>query len=220
VFIRDARCGELEDHVERLEWEQKRIQQNYDSLKSELKISKESLTKAHLCIQGFVTENQRLADQLDKARAASATTHQSISIAGDRKVSVGTCTETANVAAGREEAALIREGVELARAKFQPVLATYRGRYERTFHSLAQCRHTCELLRIRMEELSDFLQQLLDSWDANETLNHSTLRHDDKCDLSTFDKYRYAVPVFRSFRVKLLNGSEEQITVHHIAHRS
>jgi hypothetical protein len=203
VLLRDARCGELEDQVERLEFEQKRLEQGCDSLKSELKITKESLTKAHLCIQGFVTENQRLADQLEKAIAASAATvHNAVSTAEERRVSVGMNTETDNVTTSQTEAVLLRQGIELARAKFQPVLATYRGRYERTYGSLAQCRSTCELLRQRMEELADFLQQLLDSWDANETLNQSTLRHGDNANFKKRGPvcfyllpYRYNIPV-------------------------
>ena len=175
---RDARCTELEEQVERLDWErdcsaraQQEAERRCAALKSELKVSGESLTKAHLCIQGFVKENQRLNDLLEQRLHSNLDT-----------CSVGVATETEPVAtvessSAATNAVLIRAGVDRARNKFLPALTSYRRRYERTWSCLAASRRTCDLLRHRMEELADFLQQLLDSWDANETLNLSSLRH-------------------------------------------
>ena len=73
-------------------------------------------------------------------------------------------------------AQLVREGVRLAAAAFRSRLAVYRGRYDRVRGTLDACRSNCGILRRRIEELADFLQQLLNSWDANETLNLSSLR--------------------------------------------
>ena len=181
MYCRSLRCGELEERVEQLDWERERAVLSHQeaerrcvALKSELKMTAESLTKAHLCIQGFVKENLRLAQQLETGRNAPETNF----------VTVGT--ETESVTASNDHlpkntaaTVLIRSGVHRALAKFRPALAVYRGRYERVCGNLAACRQNCELLRQRMEELGDFLQQLLDSWDANETLNLSSLRQGD-----------------------------------------
>ena len=180
-MFRSLRCGELEERVEQLDWERERavcshqeVERRCAALKSEHKVTAESLTKAHLCIQGFVKENLRLTQQLETGRNAPETNF----------VTVGT--ETESVTASNDHlpkntsaTVLVRAGVDRALAKFRPALAVYRGRYERVCGNLAACRQNCELLRQRMEELGDFLQQLLDSWDANETLNLSSLRQGD-----------------------------------------
>ena len=66
------------------------------------------------------------------------------------------------------------------RKVFSDRLALYRGRFD---HLLGACncksgRAACELMRRRLEELADFLQQLLDSKGGDVTLNTSQLSMD------------------------------------------
>jgi DNA repair exonuclease SbcCD ATPase subunit len=202
-LCRDARIEELEkntehleEQLERLDWERQLAQQNAqsredalkaeregaqrreDTLKAELKTGADNLTKAYLCIQGFVKENEKLAAQLEKTKqeALRAVTRGSVGseIVALARIGSGHAVEQMDVS--HRANLLVREGVERAAAKFRPALAAYRGRYDRVRSSLGDCRRNCALLRQRMEELGDFLQQLLTSWEANETLNLSALR--------------------------------------------
>jgi DNA repair exonuclease SbcCD ATPase subunit len=202
-LCRDARIEELEkhteqleEHLERLDWERQLAQQNAqsredalkteregaqrreDSLKAELKTGADNLTKAYLCIQGFVKENEKLSAQLEKTKqeALRAATRGSVGSEIVALARTGSGHAVEQMDTSHRASLLVREGVERAAAKFRPALAAYQGRYDRVRSSLGDCRRNCALLRQRMEELGDFLQQLLTSWEANETLNLSALR--------------------------------------------
>ncbi len=177
----DALKTEREDAQRRedaLKTEFEEAQRRADTLKAELKTGADNLTKAYLCIQGFVKENEKLAAQLEKTKqeALRAAPRGSVGseIVALARTGNGHAVEQMDVS--HRANLLVREGVERAAAKFRPALAAYRGRYDRVRGSLGDCRRNCALLRQRMEELGDFLQQLLTSWEANETLNLSALR--------------------------------------------
>ena len=178
----DALKAEREDAQRRedaLKTECEEAQRRADTLKAELKTGADNLTKAYLCIQGFVKENEKLAAQLGKTKqeVMKAATRGSVGseIVALARTGNGHAVEQMDTS-HRANLLLVREGVERAAAKFRPTLAAYRGRYDRVRSSLGDCRRNCALLRQRMEELGDFLQQLLTSWEANETLNLSALR--------------------------------------------
>jgi chromosome segregation ATPase len=175
----------LEQQDWRRELSHQEAQRRHAALQAQLRTTEEELTKALRCIQGFITANQGLASQLEKAVAdkqkmdtSAAGGSGRVEVADISTAVVGTQTEILHATEeGFQAAALIRKGVDRAMSKFRPVLADYRGRYDKVRSSWDADRRNCEILRQRLEELADFLQQLLNSWEANETLNLSSLRH-------------------------------------------
>ena len=78
--------------------------------------------------------------------------------------------EQQSLAPGSEEGQVAR-----LRKVFSDRLALYRGRFDQLLGAWKSGRAACELMRRRLEELADFLQQLLDSQDGDVTLNTSQL---------------------------------------------
>merc|ERR1719208_334940 len=61
------------------------------------------------------------------------------------------------------------------RDQFAERLAVYRGRFDQLLNAWKSGRSACELMRVRLEELAHFLQQLIDAQGADVTLDTSCL---------------------------------------------
>ena len=116
------------------------------------KMADRNLKKAHICIQGFVKENMVLSEKLKLRENSGSIIDASV------------------------KSTFINQGIGRARAKFEQSLKKYRGRYDKLRCFLKQRDSVCELLRVRMEELAHFLNQLLETGD--DTLNMSALSLD------------------------------------------
>jgi len=167
--------------------EMKKMRHELASLKETNSVNDAKLQKAISAIQGFVTENLKLSQALNTATAeneALATKNQN-----KAKTDDVLCLENERLKA--EVEALTREnleasvktlfmqrGIEKARSEFATKLGQYRGKFDCVVSGWRAGKDACELMRIRLEELADFLQQLLDMDGEVGDLNLSCLSLD------------------------------------------
>jgi len=197
--VRDQ--GELQTKFDESEKEQFEMQTYLNTKLSEMKkmrqelavqkdtnsVNEAKLQKAISAIQGFVTENLKLSQALNTLTAEKealanenqikAKNDDVLCLENERlKAEVETLTKE-NLEASAKTM-FMQRGIEKARAEFGNKLGEYRGKFDTVVSGWRAGREACELMRLRLEELADFLQQLLDMEGEGGDLNLSCLSLD------------------------------------------
>merc|ERR1712168_1410265 len=117
------------------------------NLEQRLQLSESNLKKSHLCIQGFAKENRKLSLKLEQFQSKQSSID--------------------NI----ERSRLINSGIDAATNEFKLCLDVYRGRYDKLREVLKSRSKVVDMLKHRLEEITQFLAQLLENGD--DTLNMS-----------------------------------------------
>ena len=145
--------------------------------------NEEKLVKAMSAIQGFVTENLKLSQNV-----ADTESKMSIGNIEQTKQMDLLCLENERLKAELEQliennqcgtrAFYMQKGIDKARSEYETNLGDYRGKFDSVLEAWKTSNDNCELMRGRLEELADFLQTVLDSEADVGDLNISSLSVD------------------------------------------
>ena len=208
LLEKDENVAELRKALETSEVEQEELMAYINSrlgeirqMKEEMEAVKESkviweqkLQKSLTAIQGFVIENQKLQEKVAREEERRVEQEEEV-IKLKEQIKMQKEGEKAPKNGGRlrgnQTVALSKQ-----REQFAERLAVYRGRYVKIYICLdlkslerfdqllkawKSGRSACELMRIRLEELAHFLQQLIDAQSGDVTLDTSCLSLEVAC---------------------------------------
>eukprot|EP00092_Neocalanus_flemingeri_P001125 GFUD01001199.1.p1 GENE.GFUD01001199.1~~GFUD01001199.1.p1 ORF type:complete len:1705 (-),score=626.81 GFUD01001199.1:124-5238(-) len=178
---------EMQTYINTKLSEMKKMRQELSTQKDTNSVNESKLQKAISAIQGFVTENLKLSqeintlndekDALVNENQNKVKTDDVLCLENERlRAEVETLTKESLEASAKTM--FMERGIEKARANFAGKLGEYRGKFDCVVSGWRAGKEACELMRLRLEELADFLQQLLDMEGEGGDLNLSCLSLD------------------------------------------
>jgi len=167
--------------------EMKKMRQDLSIQQEKNSENEAKFQKAVSAIQGFVAENLKLSQELNnlKTEMGSLTQENQNNVKADDvlclenerlKAEVETLTKQNLEASAKTR--FMQKGIDKARAEFGSKLGEYREKFDCVVSGWRAGKEACELMRIRLEELADFLQQLLDMEENGGDLNISCMSLD------------------------------------------
>jgi len=149
--------------------------------------NKEQLQKACSAIQGFISENFRLSEDLKSVTAerdgllrekqSNVRSDDVLCLENERLRAEVEALSTQNLEA-TAKTKYMQKGIDKARENFESKLGDYREKFDCVVAWWKAGKEACELMRVRLEELADFLQQLLDMEENGGDLNMSSISMD------------------------------------------
>ena len=147
-------------------------------------VNEDKLSKAMSAIQGFVTENLKMSQDLAEQEAKMTTLSQEQS----KQMDV-LCLENERMKTELEQAAegnfqfsgrafYMQRGIDKAKEEFASSLGDYRLKFDSVLEAWRSSKENCDLMRGRLEELTDFLQTIIDNEREVGDLNISSLSVD------------------------------------------
>merc|ERR1719282_2030747 len=185
IVEKDKNLAEMRSALESSEVEQEELMTYLNTrlgeirqLKEEMGAVKESkviweqkLQKSLTAIQGFVTENQKLQEKVAREEERRLEVEE---VARKLKDEISQRREEEKTS-GTLRGAQVPAALSKQRDQFAERLAVYRGRFDQLLNAWKSGRSACEVMRVRLEELAHFLQQLIDAQGADVTLDTSCL---------------------------------------------
>merc|ERR1719209_244209 len=184
IVEKDKSLAEMRSALESSEVEQEELMAYLNSrlgeirqLKEEMEAVKESkviweqkLQKSLTAIQGFVIENQKLQEKVAREDERRVELEEEVSKLKEQVMQEGEQVTKGGKMRVNQTVALSKQ-----REQFAERLAVYRGRFDQLLKAWKSGRSACELMRVRLEELAHFLQQLIDAQGGDVTLDTSCL---------------------------------------------
>ena len=162
----------------------KKLSQDLTSSQEEKKIIDEKLTKAMIAIQGLVTENRKSSqDAADKEIKLSSensrlTRESDVLVLENERLKAELEAASGNCQGSLAKTFFMQKGLDKAETEYKRSLEGYRVKFDRVLVAWRTGLESCHLLRGRLEELSNFMQNVLDREGDMEDLNLSCLSVD------------------------------------------
>jgi len=169
-LIKDQQDDILSLENERLQAENMKL---VDEIEKEME-NKEILLRTNQTLQDKVAEVDRLNEKVDLLTKENSQLSERLLYQNLRRKSLGGSETTDSQYILEKEASMLKHelktckskyikmGADLAMEKASAQLALYQRQYRNTKGIMKETLYNCELMRTRLEELADFLQQLLD----------------------------------------------------------
>merc|ERR1719341_1329279 len=148
----------------------RQLKEDMEAVKESKVIWEQKLQKSLTAIQGFVIENQKLQEKVAREDERRVELEEEVSKLKEQIMLEGQTAPTGGNLRGNQSVALSKQ-----REQFAERLAIYRGRFDQLLKAWKSGRSACELMRVRLEELAHFLQQLIDAQGGDVTLDTSCL---------------------------------------------
>ena len=130
------------------------------------KVNEEKLSKAMSAIQGFVTENLKLSKSLAEkdliSSEGNAEQLKQLDVLFLENERLKAELSQANIECSAKTF-YMQKGIDKARSEYNKNLVDYRVKFDWVLEAWKSSRDQCDLMRERLEELADFLQQVLDN---------------------------------------------------------
>ena len=161
----------------------KNLRQELASSQELNSVSEEKLSKAMAAIQGFVTENLKLSQNMtDKDVQLSVFSQEQtkqldlMTLENERlRAELENANENQSCSA---KTFYMKKGIDKARGEYETSLGDYRVKFDSVLEAWRSSKEQCDMMRGRLEELSDFLQNILDNEADVGDLNISSLSVD------------------------------------------
>merc|ERR1719193_1873451 len=138
-------------------------------------------------IQGFMSENFKLTEDLKSVtderdgllqeKQSNVRSDDVLCLENERLRAEVETLSTQNMEA-TAKTKYMQKGIDKARENFESKLSDYREKFDCVVAWWRAGKEACELMRVRLEELADFLQQLLDMEENGGDLNMSSISMD------------------------------------------
>merc|ERR1719369_543159 len=167
--------------------EMKQMRQEMAAQKEANTENEGQLQKACTAIQGFLSENFKLSEDLNSVteerdalrqeKQSNVRSDDVLCLENERLRAEVEALSTQNLEA-TAKTKYMQKGIDKARENFESKLGDYREKFDCVVAWWKAGKEPCELMRVRLEELADFLQRLLDMEENGGDLNMSSISMD------------------------------------------